>query len=320
MHTSQITQVNKSQAFSIVVGENQVGQRIDNFLTTKLKGLPRSLIYRILRSGEVRVNKKRVKPGYRLQEGDVLRIPPLQLAPERSPVKLDHRVQKSLLKRILYEDNNLFIINKPSGIAVHGGSGLSYGVIETLRQAWPQQRYLELVHRLDKETSGCLLIAKKPSYLKELHVLLRNGKVHKSYLALVQGHWDNAVKRVDVPLQKNQLRSGERIVTATSEGKASVTLFHIVQRFESTTLVEAKPQTGRTHQIRVHASYSGHPIVGDEKYCGDKAFNKFMRERGCKRLFLHASKISFTDPHSGQTISAEAELDLDLTTCLKQLN
>jgi 23S rRNA pseudouridine955/2504/2580 synthase len=310
----------KSKPSIIVVDSYKEGQRIDNFLITQLKGLPKSHVYRILRKGEVRVNKKRVKPDYRLQKEDAVRIPPLQLAAKaRHPELPSKNLQQLLENNILYEDKSLLVINKPSGIAVHGGSGISLGLIEALRAMRPKDRYIELVHRLDRETSGCIMLAKKPSMLKELHELLRQGQVEKRYLALVRGQWPKHLYKVDIGLEKNELRSGERVVNATVDGKPSVTEFRVIQRFTDATLMEAKPLTGRTHQIRVHAAYAEHPIIGDEKY-GDKNTNKRFRNQGCNRLFLHAAALSFRLASSGQTVSLAAELDKGLKQFLQALS
>jgi 23S rRNA pseudouridine955/2504/2580 synthase len=314
-----ITDSPKSSIKFLIIDDNQHGQRIDNFLITRLKGLPKSHLYRVLRKGEVRVNKKRIKPEYRLQAGDVVRVPPLRLSTQtNAPAKPSQNAQQLLTTRILYEDKNLLIINKPAGMAVHGGSGVSLGVIEILRAMRPQEKFLELVHRLDRGTSGCLILAKKASTLKELHELLRNGKVEKKYHALVKGHWPKHMRIVDAPLQKFQLRSGERMVNVDQTGKEAVTEFRVLQRFENSTLVEATLQTGRTHQIRVHALHIGHPIAGDDKY-GDKEFNKEMRAFACKRLFLHAVSVNFTLPSSNQSIAINTELDETLKKCLEKL-
>ena len=303
----------------LTVAADHVGQRLDNYLLSRLKGLPKSRLYRIIRKGELRVNKKRVKPDYRLQEGDIVRVPPLRLStPNAAPPVPSEKLSALFEKAIIFEDKNFLAINKPSGIAVHGGSGIQLGVIETLRALRPKQKYLELAHRLDRDTSGCLLIAKKSSILKELHELLRTGAIKKTYLALVGGHWPKSLKKIDVPLYKNQLQSGERIVRVDMEGKSCLTEFHPVQYFADTTLVEAMPITGRTHQIRVHAQYAKHPIIGDEKY-GDKAENKRMRAFNCKRLFLHAHQLSFTLPSIEQNFTLQAELPDELKLCLDQL-
>jgi 23S rRNA pseudouridine955/2504/2580 synthase len=300
-----------------IIDEHHHGQRLDNYLLTRLKGLPKSHLYRIIRKGEVRVNKKRIKPDYRLQAGDNIRIPPLRLTqPSELPQKVSPHTQQFLTTRIIYEDKNLLVVNKPAGMAVHGGSGIRLGLIETLRALRPQEKFLELVHRLDRETSGCLLFAKKASVLKKLHELLREGKVEKIYTTLVKGYWPKHVYHVDAPLKKFQLRSGERMVNINSEGKEALTEFRVIKRFDLATLMEAKPLTGRTHQIRVHAMHAGHPIAADDKY-GDKEFNKQMRSLGCKRLFLHASSLKFCLDE--EWIEVGVELEKDLKEALAQL-
>lgn len=303
----------------ITIEPDFADQRIDNFLVTKLKGVPKTRIYRILRKGEVRVNKKRVEPSYRLQAGDLVRIPPVQLAERKEQEGPGRSLMKMLSERILFEDKNLFIINKPSGIPVHGGSKVKIGIVEALRCMYPKLPHLELAHRLDADTSGCLILAKKRGVLKELHELLREGKMTKIYAALTKGHWKPSELRVDVPLQKNQLSGGERIVRVDSEGKSALTVFKTMQTFKHATLVDVMLYTGRTHQIRVHAQYRNHPIVGDEKY-GDREFNKQMRQQGLKRLFLHAKLIEFVLPSTGQTVKVTAPLDEDLTGFLKSLS
>jgi len=302
----------------ITIDPDYAGQRIDNFLVTKLKGVPKTRIYRILRKGEVRVNKKRIAPSYRLQAGDMVRIPPVQLAERPSPKIPARSLMTTLTERILYEDNNLLIINKPPGIPVHGGSKVKIGVVEALRCMYPKLPHLELAHRLDADTSGCLVLAKKRGVLKELHELFRAGKMRKIYLTLTKGHWKEAELKVEAPLQKNQLTGGERMVRVNKEGKTALTIFNPLNTFTDAMLVEAHLYTGRTHQIRVHAQYRHHPIAGDEKY-GDKEFNKKMREHGLKRLFLHATSIEFILPSTGQNIKITAELDADLMLCLNNL-
>lgn len=300
------------------IDAGHAGQRVDNFLLTYLKGVPKSLIYRILRTGEVRRNGGRVKAQDRLEEGDRLRIPPVRTPERDAPVipvdALRHRIES----RILFEDEDLIVLNKPSGIAVHGGSGLSYGVIEALRALRPEAKFLELVHRLDRETSGCLLLAKKRSALKDLHLQFREDDVNKVYLALLTGQWARSKQMVDAPLKKNVLKSGERMVKVARDGKSAMTNFKAIQKFRDATLVEASPITGRTHQIRVHAQHLGHPLAGDERY-GQDAQNRFFKDLGLRRLFLHAKEAGFRHPRSGVPMKIEAPLDEELERFLKRL-
>lgn len=290
------------------VAPEYAGQRIDNFLRTQLKGVPKTLIYRILRKGEVRVNKGRIKPEYKLQAGDIVRVPPLRLAERDEPAPLAQGLLDRLEASIVFEDKALIVINKPAGIAVHGGSGLNFGVIEAFRQLRPDAKELELVHRLDRDTSGLLMIAKKRSMLRHLHAELRGDGVDKRYMALVRGHWATAKKQVNAPLLKNTLRSGERMVEVNDEGKEALTIFRVLRRFgEFATLIEAKPVTGRTHQIRVHALHAGHAIAGDSKY-GDEDFTREIRDAGGKRLFLHAYALRVPLPDGGE-LQLEAPVD-----------
>jgi 23S rRNA pseudouridine955/2504/2580 synthase len=312
--------MNDSQATAVrmvEVDEGGAGQRIDNFLLKQLKGVPKTRIYRILRKGEVRVNKKRIKPDYRLNLGDLVRIPPVRVSDKAEPVRPSDRVLNLIKQSILYEDNGLLVLNKPSGLAVHGGSGLAYGVIEGLRALRPEARYLELAHRLDRDTSGCLVIAKKRSVLRAFHTLLREGGMDKVYLALVMGRWKGGGKRIDAPLRKNELKSGERVVRVSKDGKPSLSIFTPVTIYKDCSLMRVKLITGRTHQVRVHAQYSGHPIAGDTKY-GDEAFNREMSGQGLKRLFLHAAELHFTLPDHG-TVHVEAPLDENLQKLLNNL-
>ncbi|MES9872189.1 MAG: 23S rRNA pseudouridine(955/2504/2580) synthase RluC [Candidatus Sedimenticola sp. 6PFRAG7] len=302
----------------VVVEPGFDGQRIDNFLMNVLKGVPRSYIYRILRKGEVRVNKGRIKASYRLQEGDLIRIPPVRIAEKQEPGKPDKRTIERLEGAVLFEDKRILVLNKPSGLAVHGGSGLSYGVIEALRILRPDERQLELVHRLDRDTSGCLLIAKKRSALRRLHELLRENRVDKRYLALVSGRFPQDKVKVDAPLLKNTLKGGERVVRVDPKGKEAKTHFYVVKRFPDCTLVEAKLLTGRTHQIRVHAAHLGTPILGDTKY-GDVQANRDMRERGLKRLFLHARQLRFRLQDDEKDLVIEAPLEPALEKLLEDL-
>ncbi|MBC9251346.1 23S rRNA pseudouridine(955/2504/2580) synthase [Pseudomonas alcaligenes] len=300
------------------VAPELAGQRIDNFLLARLKGVPKTLIYRILRKGEVRVNKGRIKPEYKLQAGDIVRVPPLRLAERDEPAPLAQSLLERLEAAIVFEDKTLIVLNKPAGIAVHGGSGLNYGVIEAFRQLRPEAKDIELVHRLDRDTSGLLMIAKKRSMLRHLHEALRGDGVDKRYMALVRGAWPTSKKKVSAPLLKNNLRSGERMVEVNPEGKEALTEFRVLRRFgEFATLVEASPITGRTHQIRVHAKHAGHSIAGDSKY-GDDEFTREVRELGGKRLFLHAYALKINLP-DGQVLQLEAPVDEVWAQTLEQL-
>lgn len=302
----------------IEVTEDQDGQRVDNFLMSRLKGVPKSRIYRILRKGEVRVNKGRVKPESRLSIGDVVRIPPIRMSEEKQIAGPGVRLQKLLEKSVIYEDDQVLVINKPSGLAVHGGSGISLGLIESMRAMRPEQHFLELVHRLDRDTSGCILLAKKRSALRWLQEEMRAHRIKKVYQALVKGRWPKDRRRIDVPLRKNELKSGERIVKVSQDGKQSATNFTILRRLERATLVEARLETGRTHQIRVHTQFAGHPLAGDEKY-GDAEFNQMMKEAGLNRMFLHASALEFRLPGGDKKQLAEAPLPVELAEPLSGL-
>lgn len=309
----------QNQVQFIDISDDEAGQRIDNFLLAKLKGVPKSMIYRIIRKGEVRVNKGRIKPEYKLAEGDQVRVPPVRVAErEEAPVSAKLDKVAALANCILYEDDSILVMNKPSGTAVHGGSGLSFGVIEGLRALRPEARFLELVHRLDRDTSGILLVAKKRSALRALHEQLRLKQMQKDYLALVRGNWQSHTKVIQAPLLKNILQSGERVVRVSPEGKPSETRFKVEERFENATLVKASPVTGRTHQIRVHTLHAGHPIAFDNRY-GDKQFDSQLAGTGLKRLFLHASSLKFTHPKSGEEMRIQAPLDNELNQCLKVL-
>ena len=302
----------------ITVSADESGQRVDNYLIRILKGAPKSLIYRVIRKGEVRVNKGRVKPERKLQEGDILRVPPVRIS-EPSEAKPSEKLQHVLKDAVVYESDQLLVVNKPSGLAVHGGSGLSLGLIEALRAMDGAPPYLELVHRLDRDTSGCVMVAKKRSMLKHIQQLLTTGRgVDKRYLALVKGAWSKRKTRVDAPLRKNELQSGERVVRVLPDGKPSLTEFRVITRYDKATLVEARPITGRTHQIRVHALHAGHPLVCDDKY-GDDEFDKEMKSQGFKRLFLHAASLSLKLP-DGRTLQVEAPLPDELSKALKNLN
>jgi 23S rRNA pseudouridine955/2504/2580 synthase len=307
-----------SRARIIEVSEDHTGQRLDNFLQRELNGVPRTRVYRAMRKGEIRVNKGRVKPDYRVCTGDRVRIPPLHTAERMPPSQVPNHLARLLRERVLFEDDNLLVINKPSGLAVHGGSGLSFGMIECLRQMRTGDRYLELVHRLDRDTSGCIMVARRAAVLKDLHRQLREDRIGKSYLALVLGEWSARRSFVEAPLLKNTLKSGERLVRVDKAGKRARTDFSVVQRLAGYTLVEARPITGRTPQIRVHAQHAGHPLLGDPKY-GDRDANQVAKQLGLGRLFLHASELSFLDP-DGKRQKVRAPLDPELQVFLEKLN
>jgi 23S rRNA pseudouridine955/2504/2580 synthase len=299
------------------VGEEEVGQRLDNYLQRRLGSVPRSRIYRVIRKGEVRVNGGRARPELRLQLHDRVRIPPLRLAPVTPVAGPGPDLARRIEGSIVHEDENLIVLDKPAGVAVHGGSGVSFGVIEALRSARPGET-LELVHRLDRETSGCLLVARRAAALRELHALMRANAFEKRYLVLVKGKWDLGAKRIDVPLRTDTRVGGERTVRPGPSGKASVSDFRPVQFFGRTaTLMEVTLHTGRTHQIRVHAAHAGHPVAGDEKY-GDAAFNETLRELGLKRMFLHAHSLSFSWPRGGE-FSINTPLPAELSACIDAL-
>ncbi|MCH8334887.1 MAG: RluA family pseudouridine synthase [Proteobacteria bacterium] len=297
----------------ILIDEEQAGQRIDNFLRRQLPGLPKGRLYRILRRGEVRVNGGRVRAAYKLVSGDEVRIPPVRIntgpdAPAAGKVA-------DLERCVLFEDKRLLVINKPSGLAVHGGSGVSHGVIELLRAARPELRDLSLVHRLDRETSGCLVLAKRRSALRELHQKFRDGTVGKNYLALVIGDWQLGDQFVDAPLLVEHRKNGERHVVVSGAGKPAQTKLRLSRTFGKYSLLQCQPLTGRTHQIRVHALHLGHPVAGDERY-GDPEANAVARKLGLKRLFLHAQSISFPDD-SGNDLHFTAPLADDLERFLE---
>ena len=297
----------------LVVDEESAGQRLDNFLMRHLKGVPKTHVYRIIRSGEVRINKGRCSADSRVEAGDEVRLPPVRVSE-----KMAEKAARPAPAREfppLFEDEHLLAINKPAGVAVHGGSGVSFGVIEQLRQARPQARLLELVHRLDRETSGILLVAKKRSALKHLQDQFRERETGKTYLALVQGEWPARLKVIDQPLHKYLLPDGERRVKVTTQddpdGMRSITLVKVAQRLAGCTLLEVTIKTGRTHQIRVHLASNGHPIAGDDKY-GDFEWNKVLQKQGLKRMFLHAWRLQFNHPASGERIALQADLPTEL--------
>jgi 23S rRNA pseudouridine955/2504/2580 synthase len=309
----------KNSVQLVTIAEEEAGQRIDNYLLRVCKGVPKSHIYRILRSGEVRVNKGRIDQLYRLVEGDVVRIPPIRIAEKAAGSAPVPGAEFA----IVHEDSHLLVIDKPAGVAVHGGSGVSYGVIEQLRAARPQAKFLELVHRLDRETSGLLLLAKKRSALTNLHEQMRDGKTDKRYLTLVSGNWTNPRQHVKLPLHKFTTADGERRVVVQAGGQEAHTVFNLLRKWPEFALLEAELKTGRTHQIRVHLASSGFPIVGDEKY-GDFALNKQLQKptdaRGAlRRMFLHAYRITFQHPETGKPMTLSAPLPAECERFLVSL-
>ncbi|MGI4985100.1 MAG: RluA family pseudouridine synthase [Janthinobacterium lividum] len=309
----------------VVIDEDDAGQRIDNFLMRICKGVPKSHVYRILRSGEVRVNKGRIDADYRLVAGDTLRVPPIRVATNAADGEGGAGTQAAVPPAsfpIVYEDAHLLVIDKPAGVAVHGGSGVSYGVIEQLRRARPDERFLELVHRLDRETSGVLMLAKKRSALTALHAQLRDNQTDKRYLACVRGDWTEPRRVVKAPLHKYVNAEGERRVAVHADGQAAHTIFSLLERFDGYALLEAHLKTGRTHQIRVHLTHLGTPIVGDDKY-GDFPLNRALSRAGAmpgiKRMFLHAARLRVTHPATGEPILFEAPLPPECARFAEQL-
>ena len=297
------------------VTEDEAGQRIDNFLMRHFKTVPRSRVYRLLRKGEVRVNRKRVDAEYRIQAGDEVRLPPVRIEADAQPGRPSSSLLELIERAVIFQDRHLLVIDKPAGVAVHGGSGMSFGVIEALRASRPRET-LELVHRLDRDTSGCLAIARDRATLTALHALIRNGGMHKTYLALVSGSWQLGTKRIDAPLATDNRQHGERHVRVAPAGKDSVSVFKPVQFFGSlATVMEVDIPTGRTHQIRVHASFAGHPLLGDDKY-GDRARNADLKSHGLKRIFLHAQSVAFEWPGSGVPFHVSAPLPEELVAVL----
>lgn len=277
---------------TLEINADNDGQRIDNYLMSKLKGVPKSRIYKILRSGEVRVNKGRIKPSHRLASGDMVRIPPVRISESKHPTIPDRLIEE-LNEAVLFENDDLIIINKPAGLAVHAGSNINYGVIDILRAERFANSFIELAHRLDRQTSGCLVLAKSRHALTQLHALFNsNQALTKQYLTLTKGHWPEVTQRIDAPLSKNEVKAGERMVTVNPSGKTAVSLFKQTEQFTDSALVEVTLLTGRTHQIRVHAASENHPVAGDEKY-GDKVFNQQMKKIGLNRMFLHARFLKF---------------------------
>lgn len=299
-------------------GDADAGQRIDNFLLRHLRNAPRSLVYRILRSGEVRVNGGRAQPAYRLVSGDRVRVPPVRIEATATPLRgPSASLQQLIVKAVLHEDRDLLVIDKPAGVAVHGGSGVSFGVIEALRAARPELTELELVHRLDRDTSGCLMLAKRRAALRELHAMLRERAMQKEYVALVCGRWSLGNTTIDLPLKTNIKQGGERMVRVHSDGQSAITSFRVQQHFgKVASLLDIVIGTGRTHQIRVHAAYAGHPVAGDEKY-GDRECDARLQAYGLKRMFLHAAALQFT--RGDVPFSVRAPLSAELQQVVARL-
>jgi 23S rRNA pseudouridine955/2504/2580 synthase len=297
------------------ITEQDAGQRIDNLLMRHFKTVPRSHVYRLLRKGEVRVNRKRVAAQYRVAAGDEVRLPPVRIEPSSEPGRPSSSLQELIERAVIFQDKHLLVIDKPAGVAVHGGSGMSHGVIEALRASRPRET-LELVHRLDRDTSGCLAVARDRATLTSLHALIRESGMHKTYLGLVSGSWQLGTKRIDAPLATDDRRHGERHVRVAAAGKDSVSVFKPVQFFGSlATLMEIDIPTGRTHQIRVHAAFAGHPLLGDDKY-GDRERNAELKHHGLRRTFLHAHALAFEWPGTGVPFHVSAPLPAELAAVL----
>jgi len=312
-----VQEFGKNSVTWLTVGEEHAGQRLDNFLFRCLKGVPKTHVYRILRSGEVRVNSRRAEAAYRVQAGDRLRIPPLRRPAARSAARPP--AQPRLAPRLMHADDALVALDKPSGWAVHGGSGVSRGIIEQLRAEHPEWRFLELAHRLDRETSGVLLLARKRSALLELHRQLREGETGKHYMVLVKGRWRDAERHVKLALEKRVTPAGEKRVRVSGQGQAAHTVFRLVKRWEGFSLLDAELRTGRTHQIRVHLAHLGFPIAGDDKY-GDFELNKALAKEGLKRMFLHAHRVALTHPATGEPVEFVSPLAPDLQAFLDRLD
>ncbi len=315
--------IEQRQVSFLTVDDEHADRRLDNFLIGHFGSIPKTRIYQMIRKGEVRVNKGRIKQDYRLQTGDMVRVPPVYLTPRENSSRPPERLSALIRNSIIHEDEYLIAINKPSNVAVHSGSGVEYGVIEILRAQRPEAHFLELVHRLDRATSGCLLIAKDHKTLRGMHDLLKSGAVKKNYLALLRGQLMDTLRTVDMPLSKSDTIPGDRNITVDKTGKQALTHFHLLERFSVASLSRVELMTGRTHQIRVHAAYIEHPLAGDDKY-GDWEFNRAMKKSGLKRLFLHAETLSFEMPDTGKQgtgkqINLRAQLPHELDQCLNNL-
>jgi len=312
-----MTEIGKNSVTFFTVDESCEGQRIDNFLARLLKGVPKSHLYRILRGGEVRVDKKRVDATHRLQLGEIVRIPPVRVAAPEAKIGVAP-VEIKLAGAVIYEDDAMLALNKPAGMAVHGGSGISRGVIEQLRMERPLAKFLELAHRLDRETSGVLLVGKKRSALTKLHDMMRENHMRKRYLMLVKGKWQDQKRRVVLSLVKTNLANGEKRVSVGEGGQHSETIFFLKQRLGEYTLLEAELVTGRTHQLRVQLAHLGYPILGDDKY-GDFALNKQLQKQGLKRMFLHSAETTLRHPLTEEPLKLVAPLPHDLEKYLEML-
>lgn len=306
----------RAQVSRETVSERHEGQRLDNWLAGRLKGVPRSHLYRLLRTGQVRVNGRRAKPAYRLQAGDEIRVPPVRSKPKQTVPEADPSLLQQLSRSVLYEDEAVLVLDKPAGLPVHAGSGIRLGLIEALAQLRPEQK-LDLVHRLDRETSGCLVIAKRADALRQLHALMRGEGIVKQYLVLLGGRLTGGTRTVDMPLAGDRVRGGERMVEVDEQGKRAVTRFEPLETYGGATLARAVLETGRKHQIRVHASHMGHPVAGDGKY-GDREFNRRARSLGLNRLFLHAQRVAF-ELSDGRQVDVSAPLPTELRTVLDAL-
>lgn len=302
----------------IEISEDNDGQRLDNFLLTRLKGVPKSHVYQLIRKGEIRINKKRADAKDRLSTGDVIRLAPIRVAEPNAPVPISNNMRDLLKSCVLFENDYLLILNKPAGLAVHGGSAVSAGLIELARQVWVDVKQLELVHRLDRDTSGCIVLAKKTQVLKAMQQLFKNDGLQKIYWALVNDYWPAKLKLLDAPLRKYILQSGERMVKVERGGKEAETQVRVKQRLKACTLLEITLKTGRTHQIRVHTQHAGFPVLGDHKY-GDKQVNADLAKQGMRRMFLHAHSLKFADPLNGQLIEVTAPLDIPWQEALDKL-
>jgi len=302
----------------IEINEDQDGQRLDNWLLRQIHGAPKSLIYRIIRKGEVRVNKGRKKANYKLSAGDQVRIPPVRIEAESGKKTLPKSLLDEVKASVLLDNQHCLVINKPVGLAVHGGSGLHFGVIDVVKALYPDLEYLELAHRLDRETSGCLILAKNRKALIFLHEQIKAGTVVKKYLAGLAGNWQGGKKTISAPLKKNSMHGGERMVEVDEDGKTAISHFRPIQNYKNLTLVDVEIETGRTHQIRVHAAHAGHPVAGDKKY-GEREYNKWVREQGLKRMFLHAYWLEFMLPGSDELVQVTTPLPGALQNVLNTL-